>query len=179
MPRLFTCVWIPDTVKDKITDFQDKMKVVSMGVKFIEPENLHITITFLCEKDENEIRDISERLDKVTKNSRKFHVKLEGLRIIPSENYIRVIGVKLNPEHDFQALVRNISAVLGGDSHHDNKMTLCRVRNINNRSEILNFIKKNASVTFGEVKVESVSLVKSVLTDKGPIYETIHKSFLG
>ncbi len=178
MLRLFPCIWIPENIKNEIIEFQKKMEKLPIDAKFVEKENLHLTITFLGNKHENEVEGITRELDGVANSSRYLHVKLGGLKIIPSESYIRVIGIHVNPSREVEELIKKVASAIDGDYHEGTKMTLCRVRNVINKTVVSDFIEKNRDVSFGGFDIENISLVKSVLTGKGPVYETIHNSQL-
>lgn len=175
MLRLFTCIWIPDEIREKIVEFQKTMQKLPMDAKFVEKENLHLTITFLGDKSENEVERLSKELDGVATSSREVHVKLEGLKIIPSESYIRVIGVHVKAR-EIEKLIKAVAATIDGDYHEGTKLTLCRVRSIRNKRGVLDFIESNKNTSFGEFNADSIALAKSTLTRQGPVYETIHKS---
>mgnify|MGYP000673740143 CR=1 FL=1 len=170
MPRLFVCVWIPEEMKRDIVKFQEKMSKLEMDAKFVEKENLHLTITFL-----GEVEDVSSIKNSLVniKGFGPFTVRLSGLKIIPSENYIRVIGVDVKDQGKFSLLIKTIWSLVDGDYHETAKMTLCRVKKIKDKQKVASFLKENKNVDFGEFIVKKVSLVKSDLTPKGPVYTTL------
>lgn len=175
MFRLFICIWIPEHIKENIYRFEELLKTLPMKAKFVEKENLHLTLTFLGNVRENKIDEIKIKLDKLA-NFGRFHVKLSGLKVIPSENYIRVIGIDVVDEKNkLIDLIKYVGENIGGSFHEKTKMTLCRVKNIKNKIEIKKFIESNKNVNFGEFIVDKVSLVKSTLTKNGPIYENIYE----
>jgi len=178
MLRLFTCIWIPDDIHENIQNFQEKIKKLPMKAKFIEPENLHITITFLGSVEEDELKSLIKKIDTITKDVKKFHVKIETLKIIPNEEYMRVIGVNVSNDQNLTDLIKKIGDSIDGKFYTTAKLTLCRVRGVFDKQIIKDFIEKNHNVKLGEFVIESVALVKSTLTRQGPVYETIHTSML-
>ena len=176
--RLFTCVWVPDDNRKKIKDFQKEMIDLPMKAKFVETDNLHFTVSFLGEKENSGIPDLKNKLDESVKNIRKFDVKIEELKVIPSENYIRVIGIKVKDTDRIANLIKTVADTIGGKFYLEQKITLCRVKKISDKISVQKFIESNKNVKIGEFQVDRVSLVKSTLTKSGPIYETIHNSYL-
>lgn len=175
MLRLFICIWIPEEMKQKILRFQEKLKNLPINAKFVEKENLHLTITFLGDVNESEINILKSKLDNL-KGFGEFHVKLNGLRVIPSENYIRVIGIDVVDEKNkLKELIKNVGSNIGGSFHDQTKMTLCRVKSVKNKNEIKSFIELNKNLSIGEFIVDKIFLVKSTLTRDGPVYETVHE----
>ena len=93
---------------------QKKIKKLPIKAKFVELENLHLTITFLGEVKESDIIFLKERLDASLKNTNKFYVKLEELKIIPNENYIRVIGINVKNGDNVSNLIKKVTKSVGG-----------------------------------------------------------------
>lgn len=175
---MFVCIWIPDFLRKRIVKFQEEMKKLVMKAKFIEPENLHLTVTFLGEVEEREINSLKEMLDNSVKNIVKFNIKLEGLKIIPNENYIRVIGINAKNGDNISNLIKNVANVIDGKFYEEMKLTLCRVKNIIDKQALRNFIEKYRNVEIGILNVKSISIVKSILTRRGPVYKTVYESVL-
>ncbi len=109
---------------------------------------------------------------------KKFHVKLEGLKLIPNENYTRVIGLKIIDEGSLSKLMKKIGKSINGKYHENSKLTLCRIKNVLDKEAFKKFIEKNRNVTIGSFHVKNISLVESTLTKHGPLYETIYESVL-
>ncbi len=175
MPRLFTCIWLPKDIKSNIIKFQNKIKKLPIKAKFVEPENIHITITFIGEIDENKINDLIKKIDSVINNFNKIKIELEGLKLIPSENFIRVIGIDVKDNESLMKLIKNIGSCIESRFYESTKLTLCRVKNIFNKNIVQNFIEKNRDIKIGSFEVEEISLVESILGRQGPTYKTIHK----
>lgn len=176
--RLFTCVWIPEDIREKVKDFQKEMINLPMKAKFVETDNLHFTVSFLGEKEDSDLPDLKSKLDKSVKNIERFNVKIEELRTIPSENYIRVIGIKVKDSDKIANLIKTVADAIGGKFYLKQKITLCRVKKIFDKRAIQKFIESNKNIKIGEFSVNRISLVKSTLTKGGPIYETIHDSYI-
>jgi len=177
MLRLFACVKIPDELREKIVALQNEMTKLPIKAKFVEKENLHLTVTFLGDTNEDKGEYLKSQLDLSVEDFKKFNVKLEGLKIIPNENYIKVLGIEVMSE-EMPELIKKVAKYIGGDYHEATKLTLCRVKNVMDKRMIKEFIEENRNLKIGEFEVQKVALMKSTLTRSGPIYETIHESFL-
>lgn len=175
--RLFVCVWVPDVLRKKIKDFQEKMVDLPMKAKFVETDNLHFTVTFLGEISDDKLPDLKNKLDESVKDIDKFNVKIEELKVIPNENYARVIGIKVK-DGEIANLIKNVTNLIGGKYYLEQKITLCRIKNIFEREKLQKFIEINKNIKIGEFQVDAVSLAQSKLTRSGPIYKTIHDSYL-
>lgn len=179
MLRLFTCVWLPNELQEKVMNFQKEIMKLPIKGKYVEAENLHFTITFLGNVKDEDVKSLKERLDASVGDVNKFHVKLTELKIIPSEEFIRVIGINIKDEgEEVSNLIKKVAKLIGGKYYEKQKVTLCRVKKIYDKEKVKNFIEKNRKIEIGSFQVNNVALVKSSLTRKGPIYKTIHKSML-
>lgn len=177
MVRLFTCIWLPESKMEGLERLKEGLRNIGVIGKFVEKENLHVTICFLGEVKEDEVNEIKVKLDEILNNVCEFHVKLKDLKLIPNENYVRVIGVKAkSPE--LENLTSMIGRGLKAKFHKKPKLTLCRVKNVENKVELNNFIEKNRNVKIDSFHVKKIYLVKSTLTKDGPIYETLHETVL-
>ncbi len=174
MVRLFTCIWPPEVIIEDLEDFKKKISKINIVGKFTEKENLHVTITFLGEINEDKLREVKKKLRECLKNTSEFHVKLEGLKLIPNENYVKIIGINVKSEK-LKRLVKGVGKEVGGKFHEKSKITLCRVKAVPNKESLNDFIKKYRNVKLGSFHVKKISLVKSTLTGKGPIYETLYE----
>ena len=179
MLRLFTCVWLPHELREEIINFQKEIMKLPIKVKCVEVENLHFTINFIGNVKDEDVKSLKEKLDVSVGDINKFDVKLSGLKIIPTEEFIRVIGINIKDNSDqVSNLIKKVGKSIGGKYYEKQKLTLCRVKKIFDKERIKNFIEKNRDIEIGSFQVNSVALVKSMLTRGGPVYETIHESKL-
>lgn len=179
MLRLFTCVWLPNELRERIMNFQKEIMKLPIKAKYVEVENLHFTITFLGNVKNRDLKILKEKLDASVENVDKFHVKVSGLKIIPNENFIRVIGINIKDESGkVSNLIKKVAESIGGKYYEKQKLTLCRIKKIYDKEKVRNFIEKNRNIEIGGFQVNSVTLVKSTLTREGPVYETVHESVL-
>jgi 2'-5' RNA ligase len=175
MVRCFIGFLLPENVKKYVNEIQKEVAQLPVVCKFVEVENLHICLSFLGEVSEYEIDNISESLDKVCKNYPKFEVVVGGIKTIPNENYIRVLALDVSEETGMLEKIRKeIAQKIGGDSKPPH-LTLCRVKNISDKE---NVVKKIREIGSGDINftVAVVQLMKSELKKAGPVYSAIHES---
>jgi 2'-5' RNA ligase len=175
MVRCFIGIFIPSELRSKIVFIQEQLKKTPIRAKMVEPENLHICLSFLGEIKESEIKGISNSLDFICKRYEKFKVKISGIKFIPSENYIRVLALDVK-NGILETIRKNIVNEIGGDSKPPH-VTLCRVKGIEDK---LNTIRKIKEINYeiGDFIVKEISLIKSVIRRAGPVYTVLHQSSL-
>ncbi len=175
MARFFMGVFPPDEIVDYITFLQGEVSKLPIKCKFVERENLHISLSFLGEVPEEEIPGICERLDFVCSEHKKFTVNVSKIKLIPDENFVRVIVLDVVCEEIF-SLSENIVKKIGGDAKPPH-ITLCRISSVLDKDKFVGKIHR-MDVEGKSFPVRDVSLIQSVLGKGGPVYTVIHKSQL-
>jgi 2'-5' RNA ligase len=166
MGRYFIAIY--PIKSEKIFELQKKIRPFIDG-KEVEKENMHITLSFLGEKEEREIEEVKRKLEKVAKNHNRREIVLSRIKFIPNERFFRVIAVDVSGLED---LSEGIEREIGGDVKPPH-LTLFRVKSVKDKKSLLEASK----IEINEVLfVDKIRLMKSTLTPKGPIYE-VESSF--
>ena len=169
--RLFIAIDIPEEIKEKISNFQKQIKM--KGIKLVEKENLHITVKFLGEVDENLLNDILN----LDLSIEPVKIKLNQLNVFPNMNYIRVIWIGAYGENlikIFEDVDKKLSNLgFKKEREYVPHLTIGRVKFIENKKQLKDKIEKFKDVDFGEFEAKKLKLYKSTLTPNGPIYEVI------
>ncbi len=177
--RVFIAYDIPENVRESVVDFMKKIPYVRG--KFVEKENLHITLGFL---KKNGVPDLNEsdakRVCKVINelDVESFEIGLKGVELIPSDRYIRVIAIGVGKGKErFVKIQEEIEKRLkefGIKSEwHPPHLTLLRVKVILDKNAFLKWWEKVKEVSFGDVLFNEIKVKRSILTPKGPIYKDI------
>jgi len=169
--RCFLAVDIPEELKKTIIAAQQEL--TGLDTKLVEKENLHFTLKFLDEVDEGKMKDVVKRID--TLKAAPFPVLLKGIGFFPSQSFIRVVWIGAeSPEFlNLHVVVNDILSGLFEKEKPVPHLTLARVRSQSSKNELLEFQRRHENRAFGEVKISRISLKKSVMTQKGPLYENI------
>ena len=170
--RCFIAIDIPEEFKSEISKSQNTLRNVSgLSAKFVASENFHLTLRFLDEVSDSQVKRIKENLSSVKFQPFKVHLGKAG--IFPSESYVRVIWVSLEPDEKVKELARAINTSLGSrDERFESHITLARVRNAGDKSALKKALR-DVKVEKKDFKVKNFKLKKSTLTAKGPIYEDV------
>lgn len=168
--RLFIGIDIPEDIKEQIVKIY---RFVKSNGKFVEYENLHITLLFLGEINDNKLQEIKSKMDNIEYN--KFEISLKGLNTFGDR--ILFIEILKNKEKliELANIVQKIFNVYEDYYPH---ITIQRIKYINNNKDFLEFLNKYRDYEFGEFIVDKIYLKKSTLTNRGPIYENIYSKDL-
>ena len=177
MIRLFTAIEIPQF--PKVIELMDAVKRSGADVKLVETHNIHITLVFIGEIQENKLELVKEAMGKLSFNS--FKVKLKGTGAFPNLSRPRVVWIGI--EEGLQELrsIRGtlLKELLGRGVRPDDEkefsphLTIGRVKGPSNLLNLINVINEYQNIDFGEFIANKVTLFKSTLTSKGPIYDPL------
>jgi 2'-5' RNA ligase len=165
----------------QITTFEKEIAKTGADVKLVEPGNIHITVKFLGDTDENHIDAIEQSMKESVLAIKPFPITLKGTGVFPNQNYMKVLWIGITDEGNMKTIVHAIDeklAPLGfkkenrGFSPH---LTVGRVKTARNKDQLLKVIENYKAVEFTIQKVQSITLKKSELTPKGPIYTTLRE----
>lgn len=162
-----------------IENFIKDLKNSDAIIKLVEPENIHLTLKFLGEINENKIIEIENLLKNITIGIKPFKFILEGVGVFPNRNYVKIIWIgikntdiieKLSEKinHEINTIIPDIKS-----QKFIPHITIGRIKSAKNKEKILDIADKYQNQKFSEIIVESIKLKKSELTPKGPIYNDI------
>jgi 2'-5' RNA ligase len=112
--RTFIAIELPPDVKTVIADFQNKLKKHRPDVSWIKPENMHLTLKFLGEVEENKINEIHSSLQRVCAHFDEFEARVKDSGGFPNLKNPRVLWVGLEDNFEkFKKLQKEIETVCG------------------------------------------------------------------
>lgn len=177
--RLFVAVELPQNMRDALADFcaNFSRKKLFSG-RCTRPENFHLTLKFLGEIS----NDVAAKVDSALKNIsfQPFDVRFGSFDVLPTREKIRILFVHLIcPE--LPLLATQIEEDLEFHFERESRpfkshVTVARIKSIQTYN-YAKFLKEIDTTLLPEMawKVDSFVLKKSVLTQDGPIYETISR----
>lgn len=179
--RLFIAINLPNWLRAKLVQFQSELKKVGIKGKFVEKENIHLTLKFLGET--SNIEQISKKIEQVCARFSSFEASLRGIGGFPSKSRPRIIwaGLGLGAEAA-RALHIELERALTQlgfprDSRYENHITLVRVKNITDKLKLAMLFERYADFEFGHFKIDRIALMSSILRKCGPVYRVV-KEFL-
>lgn len=179
MKRLFVAVPLTQEAKEKIKPLLQELQETGADIKVVSPENIHVTLFFLGDVDEQRIPRIIMALSSL--QQKQFTVSLRGVGIFPPAERINVlwIGVENGGLTPLMKKVRQLLGEVrfekGGEAPH---ATLARVKSGRNKEKLQELVHKYQHASFGEMSVNKIILYESELTNEGPIYEIIKDFWL-
>jgi len=181
MARLFLAVNLPPKLRARLGRIQRLLtkRMDKRIVKWVEEENLHLTLIFLGSVAETKVKSLAEALRRVNRGSEGFVLELSGLGFFPSPQTPRIIWVGVKGEVEkLKKLYRMMASVLNQQGFSFDRrfiphVTLGRFRGRrkgNQRGISQNELVK-ISEKIGKFTVSQIDLMESRLTAKGPLYQ--------
>lgn len=172
--RLFIAIDLPKNIRNDLFKTQKSINGKLAKINWVAKKNLHITLKFLGDMDEDKLGTIKNRLKKIKFDS--FKLKLKDIGFFWYRGNPRVIRLNFVNGKKIIELQREIDERLlnmfSGDQKFSPHLTLGRVKSIKKEKELLDEIKK-LKFSDGEFEVNEFHLVQSKLTKDGPTYKTI------
>lgn len=179
--RAFIAVPLPPELRDKLGKISLYLRDNCPGVKWVSPENIHLTLKFLGEVKEDRLSRINKLLDEVVDKHGVIQAEVGGIGCFPNLRRPRVIWVGVKDQRKrLELLARDIEEKLAqlGFKREKRKfsghLTLGRVKK--RSSGLLDLeatFRRAGAESLGSLKIDMILLLKSTLTPRGAVYDTI------
>jgi 2'-5' RNA ligase len=183
--RCFIAIDIDNETRAELKDLQAKLRrEADLGkgsVKWVEPENIHLTLKFLGEVRDNEIIDICNITKDVAGRYNRFQIELGGVGSFGGRS-ARVVWVG---SEEGVEILEKIQQELESNLEEkgwprENKrfsahLTLCRIKNAKAGIKMAQLAEQYKDYKIGIINVDSIIVFQSQLTRQGPIYNVISK----
>ncbi len=174
--RVFISLDIPEDVKEKISKIQESLP--EFKGKNTEEENLHLTLKFLGEVDEEKVEEVRKRLKEI--NFTSFETKTDKIGVFEnrkSGKYKRRIIVWLHLTNcgELQGKIDEaLSGLFKPEKRFMPHLTIARVKEVDDKEEFVNGLEKIGmpKVNFN---VGRFRLKESVLRNGEREYKTIEE----
>lgn len=175
--RAFIAVQLPDEVKDTLGEVQRELKsrVSPSAVRWVRPEQMHLTLFFLGDTDIDKLPAIRNAMDAVSASHSPFTMRLSEVGCFPNARRPRVIWVGLAGE---EARLASLKAALDAGLASlgwspDGKpfrahLTLGRVKD----EHSVQGVEWAADIPRLNVPAATLHLIESKLRSDGPSYTT-------
>ncbi|MCL4305968.1 RNA 2',3'-cyclic phosphodiesterase [bacterium] len=179
--RLFVAIMLPDDWQRILKLPQEKIGWLGRGVKWVEPENLHLTLKFLGETPDSLLPQITDALMECGRAVDSFKIAIQGVGTFPNKQRPRAYWAGLSQSKaltDLQQIVDDRMSDLGFEPEEKKfvpHLTVARIKEPIGKermtSAFLSFDLRSESFS-----VTHFSLVQSLLRQEGPVY-TVLKDF--
>lgn len=174
--RLFFSISLPEEIKTKIGYSLEELKTrLDRGVRWVDTENLHITILFLGSVKEEEISKLIKKAKTIEQE--RFSLRLEDISYFPQKEDAKIIWVNLKGD-GIREITEKIKKEVGflADKKFIPHITLGRIKKWEFKS-LMEYGIPDLNINLDiEFDVFSFKLMESKLEKTGPKYFLV-KSF--
>ena len=183
--RCFIAIEITETIKKDMGGLIELLKKYDADVKWVNAENLHLTLKFLGNTSEGLISKIIESLTKITFFYNPFYIKIYTVGMFPNRKYPKVIWAGVEGSDILKKLQSDVEDAMSllGYKKEDKKfhphLTLGRVRSQKVISNLIHELDNFTGKDFGSIEVRDIKLMRSELKPTGAHYYCLHEMQFG
>ncbi len=177
--RIFIAINLPADIKADIYQRLENWRQSNFPIKWVEEENIHLTIKFCHELEAEQIGQLINKIKPEVEQSSAFSIKIKAADYLPPYKpriiYLTAYADKLNKlANKIISLSDQLSFIEPEKRNWLPHITLGRIKGV----LPIAFLQQIKTLRFEyEFKVKSVEVMSSKLTPTGPIYK-IEKSIL-
>lgn len=166
MPRLFVAIDLPENIQERLSSLCCGLP----GARWVQPEQMHLTVRFIGDVGSSVFRDVQEALTAV--KAKSFSLQLDGIGFFPPRGKPRVVwaGIRRN-EHLLQLRNRIESVLVQAGLDPEGRkfsphITLARLKNTPS-AKVGAYLAHNGMFMTEEFQINEFLLYSSVLNSKG------------
>ncbi len=176
--RSFIAVNIPKEVKQVLSNWIENLKKdLNSDIKWVDPENFHLTLHFLGYLEEKQLAKVRSVLQNSVFKT-EIVLKITRVDCFPNQNSPRVLFFKCEEKKDndligLQKIIGQALRYMGIEIDERDwqiHLTFARVK-----APIKLPASFNKKIPDIEFKIKSIDLMKSVLSRQGPAYTVLNK----
>jgi 2'-5' RNA ligase len=180
--RTFIAVNLNTEIKEGLASLQNILNIPESKIKWVEKDNLHLTMKFLGYMSLEQTVLIKTELKEIASRYSPFIIKLSSnIGAFPTYKMPRIIWVGIKEGvNQLKELYNSIENNLSNkgfpreDKDFSGHITIGRVKFIRDKTKFIQILKRIEVNNFSQ-DVSSIDLMESKLTPSGPIYNILAK----
>jgi 2'-5' RNA ligase len=178
--RCFVAIALPAPVKTLLVRVQEALRRADADLKWVEEENLHLSLKFLGDLDPDALSRLKGLLSVEALRWPAMTLTYAGIGTFPERGEPRVVwagcGGDLEKLAALGGAVERAAEQVGVPRERKPfvaHLTIGRVKSGRNLKRLQSAIASQRDVPLGRDEVKEFVLYQSTLTNRGPIYESI------
>lgn len=182
--RLFAAVLLPEAVRRACVGLQDALRPRGVPVRWVPPDNLHITMVFMGETGVERIDGVRAALDAACAGIAPFTAVTGAAGYFGSRRAPRVLWLGLERGADacgflYARMAEHLAAIgfRSDAKRYHPHITLGRVRATRRAAELTSGLDSIKTDAVGyDVPVDRAVLIRSALSPRGSKYTILHET---
>ena len=183
--RTFIAIELNKEIQKELNLVQEKLKETDPDVKWLNLSNIHLTLKFLGNIDPSQIEKIKTALNRIGEKTVSFILAFSKIGAFPKIDYPRVIWVGVSEGVEevirvnevLEKALEELGFAREARPFHPH-LTLGRVRSGKAKEKLKNSIQSTPFTSQNKINVQKITLFRSELTPKGPLYSVLHEATL-
>ncbi|MDI6698117.1 MAG: RNA 2',3'-cyclic phosphodiesterase [Candidatus Saccharicenans sp.] len=183
--RTFIAIDLSSEIKNRLTAAVRALKPLAADIKWVAPENYHLTLKFIGEASEEQVEIIKDVLDEVVGKHCGFKLTARGTGSFPpGQSRMRVIWVGLEAGPELFSIQSDLEELLSRKGFEPEErsfsphLTIGRVREPRKQERLKAELERLSRQEFGTMEVKEIELFQSILRPEGPEYKIISRHHL-
>jgi RNA 2',3'-cyclic 3'-phosphodiesterase len=177
--RVFIAIDLTDEVRIQLAEVIKYLRRTDIRASWVRAENLHITMKFLGDINDEIVPDLCRILDRIGKKESCFKVNLKGTGFFPQRGQPRILYAAIDQQQKFVKLIDQLDRELvpGGFDPEKNfvsHITLARIKGVRHISRLYDGLEEISLTT--SFRCSGLSLYRSILLPSGVRYEQLYSS---
>jgi 2'-5' RNA ligase len=172
--RLFIAILLDEVIRERIAAVQQALQtcLIEHPIRWVKPENLHITLHFLGEQNPDRLWAIQTAMEESAQAHRAFEIRFGGLGAFPKWRHPSVLWIGAKTEEDHLGrLASDLGVALALKSEprkFHTHVTLARLKSP--IPDLANKVSQVPAQNLGSLWIKSFSLMQSQLNADSPDY---------
>ncbi len=184
--RTFVAVELSKELRARCVALQETLARAGADVKWVEPENIHVTLLFLGEVEDRTVADVCRAVALVAGRHEGFPLAVETVGCFPNPRRPRVVwagvgagSAELVGLHDaLETPLLDLGCYRREERQYTPHITLGRVRGEQQTDRLAAALAKKADWQAGTVDVKELLVLSSELRREGPTYTVLGRGKL-
>jgi RNA 2',3'-cyclic 3'-phosphodiesterase len=178
--RTFIAISLPEHIIEEIGKMQKKVRKSGFKMRWVKPENIHITLKFLGDIHSQMIQPIVNCMDRCGKEHHFVQLFSKGIGVFPGLKRPRILWAGIDGETDALRAIQEqldeylrVTGLPKENRPFKGHLTIGRFKGRADSKKLLSVIKEFSVFETKSFSAETLSLYKSDLTPSGAIYTRI------
>ncbi len=175
--RTFIAIKLPDDIIERLREVQTGLKREGLDIKWVRPENIHLTLKFLGDIQDSTVEAAGSALRAAAAEFSPLTLSAGGLGAFPSVKRPRVlwagVGGDLEILSRLHARLEQALSEIGIEKENKSfkgHLTLGRIKGKVNPDVMIDTVNKYGHMTSRGFVADTLYLIKSELKPSGPVY---------
>lgn len=180
--RSFIAIELTPEIQQELARAQTRLKTAGADVKWVNPENIHLTLKFLGETSADILEEVKQVLNTLAPRYSPFELSINHLGAFPNKEHPRVLWVGIAEKNS--PLLRTVQELeerlLNLGFFKETRpfaahLTLGRVRSPQHHKQLQQLLQ-TTTVTPKVMRATGITLFQSTLTPQGAVYQPLHQA---